>query len=89
MTGCLGSVDAESIHDPVMREAVENQVKNFGQTPSQLLLEPHPPRRLDQATVPTQHLLLFTFVQMTSEKFSIQRKNKVFKIHQQNDSCFD
>ena len=31
--------------DPVMREAIENQVKSFGQTPSQLLLEPHPPRR--------------------------------------------
>jgi len=28
----------------VMREAVEQQIKSFGQTPSQLLLEPHPPR---------------------------------------------
>jgi len=27
-----------------MREAIENQIKNFGQTPSQLLMEPHPPR---------------------------------------------
>lgn len=27
-----------------MREAVENQIRNFGQTPSQLLMEPHPPR---------------------------------------------
>uniref|UniRef100_UPI00358F9AE2 neurobeachin-like n=1 Tax=Myxine glutinosa TaxID=7769 RepID=UPI00358F9AE2 len=25
-------------------EAVESQIKNFGQTPSQLLIEPHPPR---------------------------------------------
>ena len=41
----IGSVDLESLHDPVMREAVENQIKSFGQTPSQLLLEPHPPRR--------------------------------------------
>ncbi|KAA0188545.1 hypothetical protein HAZT_HAZT009195, partial [Hyalella azteca] len=24
--------------------AVENQIRNFGQTPSQLLMEPHPPR---------------------------------------------
>lgn len=39
-----GSVDLESIQDKVMREAVENQIKNFGQTPSQLLMEPHPPR---------------------------------------------
>ncbi|XP_028967428.1 neurobeachin [Galendromus occidentalis] len=39
-----GTVDLENIKDPVMREAVENQIKNFGMTPSQLLLEPHPPR---------------------------------------------
>ncbi|XP_058978117.1 neurobeachin isoform X7 [Musca domestica] len=39
-----GSVDLDAIADPVMREAVENQIRNFGQTPSQLLMEPHPPR---------------------------------------------
>ena len=39
-----GSVDLESITDPVMREAIENQIGHFGQTPSQLLMEPHPPR---------------------------------------------
>ena len=39
-----GSVDLESMTDPVMREAIENQIRNFGQTPSQLLMEPHPPR---------------------------------------------
>ncbi|XP_039152861.1 neurobeachin isoform X20 [Drosophila simulans] len=39
-----GSVDLDGVLDPVMREAVENQIRNFGQTPSQLLMEPHPPR---------------------------------------------
>ncbi|XP_055840739.1 neurobeachin isoform X12 [Episyrphus balteatus] len=39
-----GSVELDAIADPVMREAVENQIRNFGQTPSQLLMEPHPPR---------------------------------------------
>ena len=39
------AVELDSNIDPVMREAIENQVKSFGQTPSQLLLEPHPPRR--------------------------------------------
>ncbi|KAK7076595.1 hypothetical protein SK128_019997 [Halocaridina rubra] len=39
-----GSVDLDSIQDPVMQEAIENQIRNFGQTPSQLLMEPHPPR---------------------------------------------
>ena len=32
-----GSVDLESLSgDPVMREAVENQIRHFGQTPSQV-----------------------------------------------------
>jgi len=39
-----GAVDLDQKSDPVMREAVEQQIKSFGQTPSQLLLEPHPPR---------------------------------------------
>ncbi|XP_071511589.1 neurobeachin-like isoform X5 [Diadema antillarum] len=39
-----GSIDLESIDDPVMREAIENQIRSFGQTPAQLLTEPHPPR---------------------------------------------
>lgn len=39
-----GNVDMDSISDKVMKEAIENQIKNFGQTPSQLLMEPHPPR---------------------------------------------
>jgi hypothetical protein len=69
-----GTVDFETITDPIMREvnflqipptqklkfwfylsrvfsnvlfiiqAVENQIRSFGQTPSQLLMEPHPPR---------------------------------------------
>ena len=34
-----GSVDLESLSgDPVMREAVENQIRHFGQTPSQVIL---------------------------------------------------
>ncbi|XP_055524889.1 neurobeachin isoform X12 [Wyeomyia smithii] len=39
-----GSVDLDTISDAVTREAIENQIKNFGQTPSLLLMEPHPPR---------------------------------------------
>uniref|UniRef100_A0A182MH65 Neurobeachin n=1 Tax=Anopheles culicifacies TaxID=139723 RepID=A0A182MH65_9DIPT len=39
-----GSVDLDTIADPVTRDAIENQIRNFGQTPSLLLMEPHPPR---------------------------------------------
>ncbi|KAJ8404707.1 hypothetical protein AAFF_G00335700 [Aldrovandia affinis] len=39
-----GSVNLDSITDPLLREAMEVQIQCFGQTPSQLLIEPHPPR---------------------------------------------
>ncbi|XP_055893443.1 neurobeachin-like isoform X6 [Biomphalaria glabrata] len=39
-----GSVNLETMTDPVMKEAIENQIRSFGQTPTQLLMEPHPPR---------------------------------------------
>nr|XP_056711869.1 lipopolysaccharide-responsive and beige-like anchor protein isoform X1 [Euleptes europaea] len=39
-----GAVNLNSITDPVLREAAEAQIRSFGQTPSQLLIEPHPPR---------------------------------------------
>ncbi|XP_074536226.1 neurobeachin isoform X1 [Halichoeres trimaculatus] len=39
-----GSAKLDSITDPALREATEAQIRIFGQTPSQLLIEPHPPR---------------------------------------------
>ncbi|KAM7286130.1 neurobeachin-like protein 1 [Ixodes scapularis] len=42
-----GAVDLDAIKDPVQREATEGIINNFGQTPCQLLKEPHP-KRLSQ-----------------------------------------
>ncbi|XP_037533810.1 neurobeachin [Nematolebias whitei] len=39
-----GVISLDSITDPLFREATEAQIQSFGQTPSQLLIEPHPPR---------------------------------------------
>ncbi|XP_056121044.1 lipopolysaccharide-responsive and beige-like anchor protein isoform X1 [Rhinichthys klamathensis goyatoka] len=39
-----GAVNLSSISDPMLREAVESQIRSFGQTPCQLLIEPHMPR---------------------------------------------
>ena len=39
-----GMVDIESISDPGERKAIEAQIANFGQTPSQLFTTPHPKR---------------------------------------------
>ncbi|XP_036046730.1 lipopolysaccharide-responsive and beige-like anchor protein isoform X3 [Onychomys torridus] len=56
-----GAVSLNSITDPVLREAVEAQIRSFGQTPSQLLIEPHPPRgSAMQAYLLLQSPLMFT-----------------------------
>ncbi|KJE96189.1 neutral sphingomyelinase activation associated factor [Capsaspora owczarzaki ATCC 30864] len=39
-----GAVDIDAISDPVMRQAVEQQIASFGQTPCKLLNTPHPRR---------------------------------------------
>lgn len=37
-------MNLDSVTNPTDRAAIETQIRNFGQTPSQLLTEPHPPR---------------------------------------------
>ncbi|XP_077576977.1 neurobeachin-like protein 2 isoform X2 [Stigmatopora nigra] len=39
-----GAVDLDAIADETERKALEGFISNFGQTPCQLLKEPHPPR---------------------------------------------
>ncbi|XP_072858872.2 neurobeachin-like protein 2 isoform X3 [Pogona vitticeps] len=39
-----GAVDLDAIVDPTQRKALEGIISNFGQTPCQLLKEPHPAR---------------------------------------------
>ncbi|KAM4603341.1 lipopolysaccharide-responsive and beige-like anchor protein [Polymixia lowei] len=51
-----GTVNLSSIGDPMLREAVESQIRSFGQTPCQLLIEPHPPRSSAMQVTP----LMFT-----------------------------
>lgn len=41
-----GAVDLDAISDPGEREAIEGMINNFGQTPCQLLKDPHPQRLL-------------------------------------------
>lgn len=40
-----GAVDLDKIEDPVLREATEGMINNFGQTPTQLLKKSHPRRK--------------------------------------------
>ena len=39
-----GAVNLDAIKNPEEREALEGMINNFGQTPCQLMKEPHPKR---------------------------------------------
>ncbi|KAI9331227.1 BEACH domain-containing protein [Zopfochytrium polystomum] len=39
-----GAIDIDSIKDPIERKSIEDQINNFGQTPSLLFRKPHPAR---------------------------------------------
>ncbi|KAJ1569840.1 Neurobeachin-like protein 1 [Nowakowskiella sp. JEL0078] len=39
-----GAIDIDAIKDPVERKSIEDQINNFGQTPSQLISKQHPAR---------------------------------------------
>ncbi|XP_051143431.1 protein SPIRRIG-like [Andrographis paniculata] len=47
-----GSVDIDSIADPVMKASILAQINHFGQTPKQLFLKPHVKRRTDRKLPP-------------------------------------
>ncbi|ORY69241.1 beach-domain-containing protein [Neocallimastix californiae] len=39
-----GAINLDNIKDPIQKKSIEDQINNFGQTPSQLLTKPHPKR---------------------------------------------
>ncbi|KAE8880642.1 BEACH domain-containing protein [Phytophthora fragariae] len=46
-----GMVDVDSITDPVVKSSMQSQIAHFGQTPTQVLREPHPQRQSVVSTV--------------------------------------
>ncbi|CAF3646186.1 unnamed protein product [Rotaria socialis] len=50
-----GTVNFDAITNPADRAVLEAQIKVFGQAPSQILTEPHPPRNSAIASNPTMH----------------------------------
>lgn len=49
-----GAVDLDSIKDPMERNAIIAQIKEFGQTPKQIFTQPHP-SRLPKVTFGTRN----------------------------------
>lgn len=46
-----GAVDLDAITDERERKAIEGMINNFGQTPCQLIKDPHPKRMTEQEMV--------------------------------------
>ena len=58
-----GEAKIEAIDDPVMRQAILDQVANYGQTPTQLFASPH----LKRNPSPVKHPFFFSFQKLSSE----------------------
>jgi len=55
-----GAIDFNSLEDPTQRQAVLDQIQNFGQTPAQLFTTPHPCRDPPKPVInKDRHLNLF------------------------------
>lgn len=48
-----GMVDVDSIKDPIVKSSMQSQIAHFGQTPSQVLQDSHPPRQFLEHMVVT------------------------------------
>ncbi|ETV82224.1 hypothetical protein, variant [Aphanomyces astaci] len=58
-----GTIDIDTIQDPLLREATMAQIENFGQTPSKLFNSPHPARKVPQLQVHSSLSTLLTHAQ--------------------------
>ncbi|KAI2662277.1 Protein FAN [Labeo rohita] len=86
-----GGVDCDSIEDPDQKIAMLTQILEFGQTPRQLFVTPHP-----QRITPRFHNLLESFEDLTEEskKMAWSNMNKLalqscHKIHKDYRHCYD
>lgn len=62
-----GMVNLDEITDPRVRHAAETSMREFGQTPCQVLRKPHPPR----GTMPLPETLLSEFALRKDESFGV------------------
>ena len=91
-----GSVDLDKISDEIDRNAAETHIQNFGQTPGQLAVEPHPCRlKVDDCWSPilsnhvhSKNLRCYTPAKQFANKRTEDAKGGVMKIHVFSDSLF-
>lgn len=86
-----GTIDLNSLDDPIYYESVRTQIENFGQTPTQLLRTPHPRRQplsipLNALTIPSDQVFISTQVLIqqlpfSSPYFVFPFKNKIVTVN--------
>lgn len=92
-----GSVDIDSISDPIQKRAMELQINEFGQTPKQLFKIPHPPRHMvseEEKSVPNVKTSRMTWnIEHVAKKSGSEvteitlHKKRVSSIHQLGDKA--
>ncbi|KAL0418701.1 UNVERIFIED_CONTAM: protein SPIRRIG [Sesamum radiatum] len=70
-----GSVDIDSVTDPIMKASVLAQINHFGQTPKQLFMKPHAKRRTDRKLPPhpLKHAMLLVPHEIRKSSSSISQ----------------
>jgi len=76
-----GAVDIDRIKDPIQKKSIEDQINNFGQTPSQLLTKPHPKRN----PLSPENNLINSFDKI-KENEVVQEKTPILKMFIYKDS---
>ena len=90
-----GMCDPSQIDDPVIKEALEEQIRSFGQTPPQLLTTPHPARNSIQhvlnANIKNLNgqwflylFILFSFTQRTLKRVTIVKLSNYLTLSRVN-----
>uniref|UniRef100_A0A915DUB9 Neurobeachin n=1 Tax=Ditylenchus dipsaci TaxID=166011 RepID=A0A915DUB9_9BILA len=96
-----GAVNLNSIENKAVREGIQQQILNFGQTPVQLMTEPHPPRHSIMtmpctddlcmlmkfiSNSPLVHITANTFPQLQEPSVLTITQNLIFAINKWNSN---
>ena len=76
-----GMVDLQALTDPEERKAVESQIANFGQTPSQLFTTPHPKRLSAAEALAVRGLKILPGTVLNPQPVSTSHASPIVRLH--------
>ena len=81
-----GMVDMEAITDPEERRAIESQIANFGQTPSQLFTTPHPKRLTEKEALAALGIKTLPGTVVNPQPVSTQHNHSLIRLVYRGDN---